>query len=123
MTLLQGHFLYSSWQNPEVPPNLIQRNYIGGIMERRHFLALWTLLFAPSLKAKTPMRPTPAQTEGPFYPVVDIPLRQNLILQSEGLVGEPIVLQGRVVDTSGKPCLRHQSRNLAMRWAGDLRSS
>ncbi|AMG01001.1 MULTISPECIES: protocatechuate 3,4-dioxygenase [Vibrio] len=72
-------------------------------MERRHFLALWTLLFAPSLKAKTPMRSTPAQTEGPFYPVVDIPLRQNLILQSEGLVGEPIVLQGRVLDTSGNP--------------------
>ncbi|NMT18032.1 protocatechuate 3,4-dioxygenase, partial [Vibrio parahaemolyticus] len=72
-------------------------------MERRHFLALWTLLFAPSLKATTPVRPTPAQTEGPFYPVVDIPLRQNLILQSEGLVGEPIVLQGKVVDISGNP--------------------
>ncbi len=72
-------------------------------MERRHFLVLWALLFAPSLKAKTPMRPTPAQTEVPFYLVVDIPLRQNLILQSEGLVGEAIVLQGKVLGTSGNP--------------------
>lgn len=72
-------------------------------MERRHFLALWTLLFAPSLKATSPMKPTPAQTEGPFYPVKRIPLRENLILQPDGLVGEPIVLQGKVVDTSGNP--------------------
>ncbi len=72
-------------------------------MERRHILVLWALLFAPTLKAKTPMRSTPAQTEGPLYPVVNIPLRQNLILQSEGLVGEPIVLQGKVLDRSENP--------------------
>lgn len=47
------------------------------------------------------MKPTPAQTEGPFYPVVDIPLRMNLILQAEGVVGEPILLHGKVVDTAG----------------------
>jgi hypothetical protein len=39
-------------------------------MQRRLFLSLWMLLFAPSLKAATPKKPTPAQTEGPFYPVV-----------------------------------------------------
>ncbi len=27
-------------------------------------------MFAPFLKAESSMRPTPSQTEGPFYPVV-----------------------------------------------------
>lgn len=72
-------------------------------MQRRLFLSLWMLLFAPSLKAATPKKPTPAQTEGPFYPVVAIPLRNNLILKSEGLLGEPVALQGMVVDTLGNP--------------------
>lgn len=72
-------------------------------MERRHFLALWSLIFAPSLKSASPMKPTPPQTEGPFYPVVPVPLRQNLILQSKGLIGEPIFLQGKVMDTAGNP--------------------
>ncbi len=91
-------------------------------MERRHFLALWTLLFVPSLKAKAPIRPTPAQTEGPFYPVVNIPLRQNLILQSEGLVGEAIVLQGKVVDTSGNPVSGIKVEIWQCDGQGDLRS-
>ncbi|MFL1019092.1 protocatechuate 3,4-dioxygenase [Vibrio parahaemolyticus] len=72
-------------------------------MERRHFLALWTLMFAPFLKAESSMRPTPSQTEGPFYPVVKIPLRQNLILKPDTLIGEAITLQGRVLDVSGNP--------------------
>ncbi|HHF2904682.1 TPA: protocatechuate 3,4-dioxygenase [Vibrio diabolicus] len=72
-------------------------------MERRHFLALWSLIFAPSLKSASPMKPTPPQTEGPFYPVVPVPFRQNLILQSKGLIGEPIFLQGKVMDTAGNP--------------------
>lgn len=72
-------------------------------MQRRLFLSLWMLLFAPSLKAATPKKPTPAQTEGPFYPVVDIPLRNNLVLKSEELIGEPFTLHGRVVDTLGNP--------------------
>ncbi len=70
-------------------------------MERRHFLALWSLLFVPLVKASRSMKPTPSQTEGPFYPVVDIPLRENLILKRDGLSGEPIMLFGKVVDTSG----------------------
>jgi len=72
-------------------------------MERRYFLSLWMLLFAPSLKAATPNEPTPAQTEGPYYPVVNIPLRENLILKPEGLIGEPIMLYGKVVDVAGNP--------------------
>lgn len=76
---------------------------MGNIMERRYFLSLWMLLFAPSLKAATPKKPTPAQTEGPFYPVVNIPFRENLVLQSEGLIGEPMMLHGKVIDTMGNP--------------------
>lgn len=72
-------------------------------MKRRHFLALWSLLLTPLVKASSAMKPTPSQTEGPFYPVVDIPLRENLILEREGLVGQPIMLLGRVVDTTGNP--------------------
>ncbi len=72
-------------------------------MQRRLFLSLWMLLFAPSLKAATPKKPTPAQTEGPFYPVVNIPLRNNLVLKTEELIGEPFTLHGRVVDTLGNP--------------------
>ena len=44
-------------------------------MERRHFLALWSLIFTTSLGAKTSIQLTPEQAEGPFYPVVCIPLR------------------------------------------------
>ncbi|PFG58298.1 protocatechuate 3,4-dioxygenase beta subunit [Vibrio sp. ES.051] len=72
-------------------------------MERRHFLALWSLIFAPSLKASSSMKPTPAQTEGPFYPVSAIPIRQNLVLQPDGLIGESIILQGQVLNTAGRP--------------------
>lgn len=49
------------------------------------------------------MRLTPSQTEGPFYPVVKIPLRQNLVLKSDALIGEAIILQGKVLDVSGQP--------------------
>ncbi len=72
-------------------------------MRRRLFLSLWMLWFAPSIKAEKSNKPTPAQTEGPFYPVVDIPLRNNLVLKSSELQGEPIVLHGMVMDTFGNP--------------------
>ncbi|KJG40689.1 protocatechuate 3,4-dioxygenase [Photobacterium angustum] len=72
-------------------------------MERRHFLALFSLIFTTRLEAKTPIQLTPEQAEGPFYPVDRIPLRSNLLLQTEGLIGEPIILQGKVVDTTGNP--------------------
>lgn len=72
-------------------------------MERRFFLALAMLLFSPLLKATTPRKPTPTQTEGPFYPVVAIPLREELITQPDRVKGKPLTLYGRVVDTSGNP--------------------
>ncbi len=60
-------------------------------------------MFAPFLKAESSMRPTPSQTEGPFYPVVKIPLRQNLVLKPDTLIGEAITLQGKVLDVFGRP--------------------
>ena len=71
-------------------------------MNRRHFLALWSVIFVKPLWAKTPAVATPSQAEGPFYPVTPIPLRSNLVLQEEGLAGEPIDLLGRVIDTDGQ---------------------
>lgn len=72
-------------------------------MQRRLFLSLWMLVFVPSLRAASPQKPTPAQTEGPFYPLVNIPLRNNLIVKPESLVGEAITLYGTVVDKAGAP--------------------
>lgn len=71
-------------------------------MQRRQFLSLIGLLalpFQPILAAK---RPTPADAEGPFYPLSAIPLRSNLI-QSSQLNEMAIQLSGRVLDKQGKP--------------------
>ena len=72
-------------------------------MKRRHFLALWSMLFVKPSWAKQHSVATPSQAEGPFYPVVPIPLRADLILQDRGLSGEPIELVGRVIDKAGEP--------------------
>lgn len=72
-------------------------------MKRRHFLALWSMLFVKPIWAKQPYTATPSQAEGPFYPVVPIPMRANLILQEQGLAGEPIALLGRILDAQGQP--------------------
>ena len=72
-------------------------------MKRRHFLALWSVLLAKPLWARAPLVATPSQAEGPFYPVVPIPLRANLILQEQGIAGDPIELTGRVKDMKGEP--------------------
>ncbi|MDF2153402.1 protocatechuate 3,4-dioxygenase [Vibrio sp. CAU 1672] len=72
-------------------------------MLRRQFLSLWALLCAPSINAANQRKVTPAQAEGPFYPVEPIPLRSDLVLQADGLVGESLWLQGRVLDREGKP--------------------
>ncbi len=65
-------------------------------------LALWPLL--PEGRAAPGLRPTPAQTEGPFYPVrpredtdFDL-LAQGPLRYAEG---QPCWVQGSVTDTSG----------------------
>jgi len=50
--------------------------------------------------ARAAAAPTGSDSEGPFYPVTEIPVRGNLLLQSQH-VGDGLALTGRVVDTSG----------------------
>lgn len=81
-------------------------------MNRRRFLAVFTLAacmlesvgnrFRTALAAGK-LRLTPSQTEGPFYPVEAIPLRENLILNAEAVNGSPMWLSGRVLNTEGEP--------------------
>lgn len=74
-------------------------------------LALTPLAFvAPALlapaQAATARRPTPAQTEGPFYPV-DLPADTDFDLLRQGgeryAKGQPCWLEGTVMDTAGTP--------------------
>ena len=65
--------------------------------------AFW--LGARAQPAATP-RPTPSQTEGPFYPV-EIPADSDYDLLRNGTLsygrGQPALLEGRVTDVSGQP--------------------
>lgn len=71
-------------------------------------LALTPLaLAAPGLLAATPLRrPTPAQTEGPYYPV-SLPADTDFDLLRQGgeryTKGQPCWLEGTVMDTAGTP--------------------
>ena len=64
--------------------------------------AIWTGLRA---QPATPRKPTPAQTEGPFYPV-DIPKDSDFDLLRNGALsytrGRPAWLEGSVTDVRGK---------------------
>ena len=72
-------------------------------MQRRQFLGLFGLLAAPLELLAANRTPTPDDAEGPFYPVVPIPIRSNLVRAKNDLVGEPITLAGRVLNRQGKP--------------------
>jgi protocatechuate 3,4-dioxygenase beta subunit len=68
--------------------------------------ALW---LAPGLAraSSTPLRPTPAQTEGPFYPV-ELPADTDHDLLSQGATtrytrGRAAWVEGQVRDTRGRP--------------------
>ncbi|MGB1008942.1 MAG: hypothetical protein ACPGVP_04425 [Thiolinea sp.] len=73
------------------------------MMKRRYFLGIaGSLPFATPLLANS--RPvTPAQAEGPFYPVTAIPLQADLVKNAQAITGEVMLLSGRVVDKLGKP--------------------
>lgn len=70
------------------------------------------LVFAPALwlgaraQSPAPRRPTPSQTEGPFYPVA-LPRDSDADLLRNGTLnyaqGQPVWLDGTVVDMDGKP--------------------
>jgi protocatechuate 3,4-dioxygenase beta subunit len=72
--------------------------------------AVVALVGAPALHrgalAQAARRPTPSQTEGPFYPVA-IPADSDADLLAHGNLryarGEPAWVEGSVVDTDGRP--------------------
>ncbi|MCS6876739.1 MAG: protocatechuate 3,4-dioxygenase [Geminicoccaceae bacterium] len=68
---------------------------------------LSTLLPSAWVSAAAPLRPTPAQTEGPFYPVVPPAEHDNDLVRVSGraveAVGTILHLEGRVVDRWGRP--------------------
>jgi len=72
-------------------------------MQRRIFLL--SALFAGFTKRLlAAFRPTPAQGEGPFYPVQPIPINSDLVHHAGGTAGgEHLQLSGVVRDTNGKP--------------------
>lgn len=72
-------------------------------MQRRQFLGLVGFLATPFELLADNRKPTPEDVEGPFYPVVPIPMQSNLVRVSDKLIGEPITLAGRVLDRHGKP--------------------
>jgi protocatechuate 3,4-dioxygenase, beta subunit len=71
------------------------------------FVAAPALLFqARAQTAPSPLRPTPAQTEGPFYPVRLPEDRDSDLLRTgtrEYTAGQPTWLDGQVQDTAGQP--------------------
>ncbi|MCG9788630.1 protocatechuate 3,4-dioxygenase [Vibrio mediterranei] len=72
-------------------------------MQRRQFITVCSIWFAWPVLAKTPLPKTPSQAEGPFYPVTNIPVRSNLILDSTKLTGKPFQLSGKVKNSKGEP--------------------
>jgi len=79
-------------------------------VRRRLMLATAATLAAPAwltpASAQTALRPTPSQTEGPFYPV-ELPADSDFDLLRNGQVdyrqGEPAWVEGVVTDTRGTP--------------------
>lgn len=61
--------------------------------------------FIPDAFALATRRPTPAQTEGPFYPVT-LPLDNDFDLLTQGDLhyskGQPVALTGTVIDLAGR---------------------
>ena len=84
-------------------------------------IAAMSLPVAHSWAADLPL--TPAQTEGPYYPVAK-PADTDADLTRIGLgpqaKGEVLVLDGKVLDPSGKPFQERTCRGLADRPPGHL---
>ena len=76
---------------------------------RRRVVASAALIACPAVwraaLAQGPARPTPSQTEGPFYPV-QLPADSDADLLAQGATryaqGTPAWLEGTVVDTTGR---------------------
>lgn len=96
---------------PVLPPSAMTSH---GLRRRR---AVTAVLVAPALCLVSPARaaagprPTPAQTEGPFYPVV-LPQDADYDLLRNGAMsypeGQPVWLTGTVSDLAGRPVVGAQ---------------
>ena len=75
-------------------------------LTRRRFVASAALLGVPAsaLRAQTPRSPTPAMTEGPFYPEAFTAEPLTNLIRGP-MLGKPVLLalEGRVLDRFGKP--------------------
>lgn len=83
-----------------IPPLLPRRTLVAA------FVAAPALLMRAHARPAQPLRPTPAQTEGPFYPVSLPQDRDNDLLQSgirRYAGGQPTWLDGEVRDITGQP--------------------
>ena len=82
------------------PPLLPRRTLMAA------FVAAPALLLRPHARPAQPLRPTPTQTEGPFYPVSLPQDRDSDLLQSGArryADGQPTWLEGQVLDITGQP--------------------
>lgn len=84
-----------------MPPKLLHRRHVTAALIAAPFA--WTGLRAQPADAR---RPTPPQTEGPFYPVA-LPTDTDFdLLRNGGLAygrGQPAWLEGSVTDLAGRP--------------------
>ena len=71
-------------------------------MHRRQFLGLAGLLAFPYHLFAKKLHKTPDDTEGPFYPVVAIPMRSQLIKDSTIPKQQLMLLKGKVINSQGK---------------------
>jgi protocatechuate 3,4-dioxygenase beta subunit len=86
---------------PRTAPHRLRRRIVGGVAAT---LAL--PVFIRHSLAQATLRPTPAQTEGPFYPV-KLPDDTDFDLLAQGKLrytrGAATWLDGTVTDTTGRP--------------------
>lgn len=84
-----------------MPPKLLHRRHVTAALIAAPFA--WTGLRAQPVPAR---RPTPSQTEGPFYPVA-LPGDADFDLLRNGELayrrGQPAWLEGSVSDLAGRP--------------------
>ena len=74
-------------------------------MKRRTFM-LTSLTFVTtfSQRVMAKLKATPSQFEGPFYPVVPIPLNNDLVNHANGIAeGEQLILSGAIKNAAGQP--------------------
>ena len=91
-------------------PKLLTTTDTPALPRRRLVASAVAMLVAPTLfraaRAQTPRVPTPAQTEGPFYPAT-YPTDSDFDLLVQGgrrySQGTPVWLEGVVTDIDGKP--------------------